>query len=174
MEGQFGDQTSKRNLPVMNIQPRDIDALIELFESSDWDELHLKTKELELYLSTDPAARSSGAGVVHPPASTAAPEHASPAVAIERRGASTVSVPTHWVAVKAPNLGTFYRAAKPGAAPFVEVGQEVEPETELCLIEVMKLFTTLKAGVRGVVREVCVQDAAMVEFGDTLFYIEPA
>ena len=162
----------------MNIQSRDIDSLIELFESSDWDELHLKTHELELFLSTDPAARSAGAGVFHPPPPTAAPalapERAPPSDATERRGSSTISVPAHWVAVKAPNLGTFYRAAKPGAAPFVEVGQEVEPETELCLIEVMKLFTTLKAGVCGVVREVCVQDAAMVEFGDTLFYIEPA
>jgi acetyl-CoA carboxylase biotin carboxyl carrier protein len=47
-------------------------------------------------------------------------------------------------------------------------------DTEVCLIEVMKLFTSLKAGVTGIVRQVCVEDAAMVEFGDTLFYIEPS
>jgi acetyl-CoA carboxylase biotin carboxyl carrier protein len=83
-------------------------------------------------------------------------------------------VPSHWVALKAPNLGTFYRAPKPGAPSFVEVGQHVVADTEVCLIEVMKLFTSLKAGVTGIVRQVCVEDAAMVEFGDTLFYIEPS
>jgi biotin carboxyl carrier protein len=76
--------------------------------------------------------------------------------------------------VTAPNLGTFYRSPKPGSPPFVEIGQAVETQTELCLIEVMKLFTTLKAGVKGTVKRVCVKDAVMVEFGDILFYIEPA
>ena len=58
--------------------------------------------------------------------------------------------------VRAPNLGTFYRAPKPGAAPYVAIGQKVEAETEVCLIEVMKLFTSVCAGVAGTVREVLV------------------
>ena len=77
------------------------------------------------------------------------------------------------MAVKAPHLGTFYRAPKPGVAPFVEVGQAVEPSTEVCLLEVMKLFTTVAAGAKGVVRRICVDDAVLVEFGQTLFYLEP-
>ena len=52
--------------------------------------------------------------------------------------------------MRAPNLGTFYRAPKPGAPPYVSVGQRVEPTTELCLIEVMKLFTSVAAGVTGI------------------------
>jgi acetyl-CoA carboxylase biotin carboxyl carrier protein len=55
----------------------------------------------------------------------------------------------------------------------VDVGHQVQLDTELCLIEVMKLFTTLPAGVRGIVRQVCVNDGDMVEHGDVLFYIEP-
>jgi acetyl-CoA carboxylase biotin carboxyl carrier protein len=82
-------------------------------------------------------------------------------------------MPAHWIAVTAPNLGTFYRAPKPGAPAFVEIGQNVGPDSELCLIEVMKLFTTLKAGVKGILKRVCAKDAEMVEFGDVLFYIEP-
>jgi acetyl-CoA carboxylase biotin carboxyl carrier protein len=82
-------------------------------------------------------------------------------------------VPASWLAVTAPNLGTFYRAPKPGTPPFVEIGQAVEADTDICLIEVMKLFTTLKAGRKGIVRRACVKDATMVEFGATLFYIEP-
>ncbi len=153
----------------MNTQSRDIDALIELFEASDWKEMHLKVQDFELFLSSDPKARSPDA-------------LAAPAAAVGRHaGGASVSTPTlhdqaaaHWVTVTAPNLGTFYRAPKPGSPPFVEIGQAVDPETEICLIEVMKLFTTLKAGVKGILKQACVQDATMVEFGDILFYIEPA
>jgi acetyl-CoA carboxylase biotin carboxyl carrier protein len=84
------------------------------------------------------------------------------------------SIPANWVAVTAPNLGTFYRAPKPGAAPFVEIGQQVTEDTEICLLEVMKLFTAVKAGVSGKVVQVCVNDADMVEHGQPLFYVEKA
>ena len=75
--------------------------------------------------------------------------------------------------VRAPNLGTFYRAPKPGAPPYVAVGQKVEAATEVCLIEVMKLFTSVRAGVAGTVREVLAEDAQLVEFDQPLFLIEP-
>lgn len=173
----------------MKIQPRDIDALIEIFESSKWDEMHLQADGVEIFLSTDPNARSPGAAVGSGPAAfapAASPNTVPPganASAPSADGASTAggvstetatSVPAAWVAVTAPNLGTFYRAPKPGAPAFVEIDQSVEPETEICLLEVMKLFTTLKAGVKGSVKRVCVKDAVMVEYGDVLFYIEPA
>jgi acetyl-CoA carboxylase biotin carboxyl carrier protein len=164
----------------MNIKPQDIAALIELFQSSNWDELHLRVQDFELFLSTDPHAKTAGpAAAAAPmlPSGTGSPSAPPPRTdeRIPDPGAHDRSVvPPHWVAVTAPNLGTFYRSPKPGSAPFVELGQAVEPQTELCLIEVMKLFTTLKAGVKGTVKRVCVNDAAMVEFGDTLFYIEPA
>ena len=62
-------------------------------------------------------------------------------------------LPARLIAIRAPNLGTFYRAPKPGAPPYVEVGQTIEESTEVCLIEVMKLFAPVAAGVRGVVRD---------------------
>lgn len=165
----------------MNIKPQDISALIELFQSSSWDELHLRVQDFELFLSTDPHAKAAGSAAAGAPMlpSGAGSPSVPPTRTAERipdPGAQDdrSAVPPHWVAVTAPNLGTFYRSPKPGSAPFVELGQAVEPQTELCLIEVMKLFTTLKAGVNGTVKRVCVNDAAMVEFGDTLFYIEPA
>ena len=76
--------------------------------------------------------------------------------------------------MRAPNLGTFYRAPKPGAAPYVTVGQTVDADTEVCLIEVMKLFTSVLAGVEGTVRKVLVEDAELVEYDQPLFLIEPA
>jgi acetyl-CoA carboxylase biotin carboxyl carrier protein len=166
----------------MTVQPEDIEALIAIFESSNWDELHVKTDDLEIFLSTNPEARvpGNGAPLLQVPTGThASSSSASPlavpglAPSVAAAAHANAAVPGNWVPVTAPSLGTFYRAPKPGAAPFVEVGQTVEAETEICLIEVMKLFTALKAGVGGVVRQICVKDAAMVEFGDTLFYIEP-
>jgi biotin carboxyl carrier protein len=73
-----------------------------------------------------------------------------------------------------PNLGIFYRSPKPGAPPYVELGAEVDEETEICLIEVMKLFTPVHAGLRGTVRHICVEDGEMVDHDQPLFYIEPA
>ena len=77
------------------------------------------------------------------------------------------------VPITAPNLGTFYRAPKPGVAPYVEVGQQIGEATEVCLIEVMKLFTPVRAGISGRIAKACVEDGEMVEFGAPLFLVEP-
>ena len=82
-------------------------------------------------------------------------------------------VPEGAVVITAPNLGIFYRAPKPGAPPYVNVGDEVDTDTEICLIEVMKLFTPVSAGLTGVVLEICVADGEMIEFGQPLFYLQP-
>jgi acetyl-CoA carboxylase biotin carboxyl carrier protein len=70
--------------------------------------------------------------------------------------------------VSAPLLGTFYRAPKPGAAPFVEIGSQVEENTIVGIIEVMKLMNTVRAGVRGKVIQILGRDGALVEYGETL------
>ncbi len=151
-----------------DITPRDIEALLETFESSNWSEMKLKIDGLELFLSKSPDARSSvdfSEYADKAPAPVAAP--AAPALAPQHGAA-----PDHWIAVRAPNLGTFYRSPKPGAPPYVALGQKVEPMTELCLIEVMKLFTSVFAGLSGTVRRVLVEDGELVEFNQLLFLIE--
>ena len=166
---------------MTDIKTQDIEALLEIFDNSPWQEMSLKVEGLELFLSKTPGAIGHSSAEHHladpaPFPTTHATAPSAPARAISD-GAKTKStpapVPDHWVAVRAPNLGTFYRSPKPGAAPYVTVGQTVAADTEVCLIEVMKLFTTLKAGFTGIVKHVCVKDATMVEFGDILFYIEP-
>jgi acetyl-CoA carboxylase biotin carboxyl carrier protein len=74
--------------------------------------------------------------------------------------------------IKSPMLGTFYWAPKPGAPPFVQEGQVVSEDDTVCIIEVMKLFNTIKAGVRGRIAKVCVENTQMVEFQQTLFLVE--
>ncbi|MCH1880308.1 acetyl-CoA carboxylase biotin carboxyl carrier protein [Alcaligenes ammonioxydans] len=74
-------------------------------------------------------------------------------------------------AVKAPMVGTFYRAPSPGAAPFVEVGQTVKEGEPLCIIEAMKLLNEIEADKSGVIKEILVENGGPVEYGQTLFII---
>ncbi len=154
---------------MSDVTPRDIEALLETFESSNWGEMKLKIDGLELFLSKSPGGRPSG-GVGEFAAAAAAPIPAPAHAGVPKHDAA----PDHWIAVRAPNLGTFYRSPKPGAPPYVEPGQTVEPMTELCVIEVMKLFTSVFAGVSGIVRRVMVEDSELVEFNQPLFLVEPA
>ncbi|MCX5910322.1 MAG: TRAP transporter large permease subunit, partial [Deltaproteobacteria bacterium] len=76
------------------------------------------------------------------------------------------------VAIKAPMLGTFYRTPKPGAPPFVEVGAMVDKDDPVGIIEVMKLFNTVKAGVQGRIAQICAEQGQLVEYQQILFLIE--
>src|SRR5258708_32729430 len=105
----------------MNIEPRDVDSLIELFESSGWDELHLKIQDFEIFLSTDPNAKLAGAA---PPvtATPALPSSASATVAASAAGAAAggalacdepaAAVPADWLAGPRPQYGNFQCAPK--------------------------------------------------------------
>ena len=77
------------------------------------------------------------------------------------------------VSITSPMLGTFYMAPKPGEPPFVEVGMVVDEDTTVCIIEVMKLFSTIKAEKRGRIDRVCVEDGELVEYRQTLFMLAP-
>jgi acetyl-CoA carboxylase biotin carboxyl carrier protein len=157
---------------VSEIKPQDIETLLETFEASSWSEMKLKIDGLELYVSKRAGALSPLAFEAPPAAPT---QEAIPRARAQptREPAAADAIPPGWAAVRAPNLGTFYRAPKPGAPPYVKVGQRVEATTEVCLIEVMKLFTSVLAGVSGVVRRVLVEDSNLVEFDQPLFVIEP-
>ena len=78
------------------------------------------------------------------------------------------------VRVEAPMVGTFYRAAEPGAPPFVEEGQPIGAGQTLCILEAMKLMNEVKSDVEGIVRAIHVENAQPVEFGQLLFELEPA
>jgi acetyl-CoA carboxylase biotin carboxyl carrier protein len=77
------------------------------------------------------------------------------------------------VAIRAPMLGTFYRAPAPGSPAFVEVGDSIKPEDTVCLIEVMKLFNTIRAGVGGKVVRIPAHNAATVRRDQILLIIQP-
>jgi len=171
---------------MKNVTANEIKNLIQIFDDSEWQELALQVEDFRIFLSRDP--NSAGApwqSTQTPPAPVASapapvPQQPSsgsavaPAQPTATPKAESAPIPDNYVVVKAPNLGIFYRSPKPGAAPYVELGAEVDDETEICLIEVMKLFTPVHAGMRGTVRHICVEDGEMVEFDQPLFYVEPA
>ena len=97
-----------------------------------------------------------------------------PAVATAEAAPARDAAPSDGVIrVESPMVGVFYRAPNPGAPPFVEIGDVVEPGQTLCVLEAMKLFNELKSDAAGVVRAIHVENAQPVEYGQLLFEIEP-
>lgn len=78
------------------------------------------------------------------------------------------------VDVKSPMIGTFYRSPSPEAAPYIEVGAEVNPDTVVCIIEAMKVMNEIKAETKGVITQVLLENAKPVEFGQPLFKVRPS
>ena len=143
----------------------DLVRLVELIKStSHFSEFRLKVGEIEVSLR-----RSNGSARPQP----AQAPIAMPAAEAPKREAGEAHFAPGLHLVRAPMVGTFYRASAPGAAPYVTVGQQVEPDSTLCIIEVMKLMNSIEAGARGVVREILVENACAVEHGQVLVVIEP-
>lgn len=157
----------------------DLELLIEDFKRSGLREVHGKFGDLEVYLSQDadapgldaPRQRVSAAPAVAP---VAAPAPAAHGAAVAAAPAAEGNWPAGATVVRAPYLGTFYRSPKPGAAPYVELGAIIAADAELCLVEVMKLFTAVRAGVAGKVTEVLASDGELVAAGQPLFVIVAA
>ena len=143
----------------------DVLRIVELVKSTRFSEFRLKVGEIEVHLK-----RKNGA---------AAEPNALP-IAVQSAAIvpSASSVPGRTFApdarlVRSPMVGTFYRAPGPDAEPFVEVGRHVDPDTTVCIIEVMKLMNSIAAETRGVVAEILVENGARVDYGDVLMVIGP-
>lgn len=152
----------------MSLTAADVAEIMRILEQSTFDELTLEINGMKLALRRGEAPqRIDGAafsGQTPRPAPADAPAASPPS---RKRAPADPDAQD----VVAPLLGTFYRAPKPGAPPFVEVGATVDEDTVVAIIEVMKLMNTVRAGVRGVVSEVLARDGALVEYGETLLRV---
>ena len=119
--------------------------------------------------SSPPSAGGAPSAGTPPSAGDAPSAGASPSAGTDATVVATADPNIH--DVPSPLLGTFYRAPKPGAPPFVEVGAQVEEATVVAIIEVMKLMNTVRAGVRGTVTEILVADGALAEYGEPLLRV---
>lgn len=149
---------------------RDFEILLGLFRDGGWKEISVHSETFSLHLATQPGTR---------PALRAVPERLAKQTPVASEAPHALkpedaTIDPTWRLVGAPNLGTFYRSPKPGSPPFVEVGQVIADGAELCLIEVMKLFTSVRSPVAGTVRRIVANDGELVEGDQPLMYIEQA
>src|SRR3954470_3075724 len=162
----------------MGLTDDDVREILRIIDESELDELRIETPDFRLHV------RRGGAPAAQPPATPEAREparEASPPAAPAsadadgaRAAAPAAGSPNGGATIDAPMLGTFYRAGAPGEEPFVDVGSQVEEDTVVCLIEVMKMMNAVKAGVSGTVVEVCARNAELVEYGEPLFRVDAA
>jgi acetyl-CoA carboxylase biotin carboxyl carrier protein len=141
----------------MGLSDEDVREILRLIDEHELDELRIDRPGFSLHV-----VRGGAVPPAAPPLTPATPPTAA------------APAPPDGATIDAPLLGTFYRASAPGEEPFVAVGSTVDPDTVVCLIEVMKMMNSIKAGVAGTVVEVCAENAQLVEYGAPLFRVEPA
>jgi acetyl-CoA carboxylase biotin carboxyl carrier protein len=162
---------------------RQIGLVIESLDRSTFDFLQLEFGDVRLTIGKGQPPSTS---VADPPASVVPPSarpQASSAVSTSSPVVSPAAVVDKKVGDKgghadeinivAPLLGRFYAQSEPGAPPFVSIGADVTEDATVGLIEVMKTFNAVRAGISGVIAEICVQDSQLVEYGDVLFRVRP-
>jgi acetyl-CoA carboxylase biotin carboxyl carrier protein len=159
----------------VSLTAAEVAEIMRLVEQSNFDELTLEMDGVKLCLrrgAQAPGIADTGAAATTAAATASAPPLSPLANApLPATNTSTAPADPNIHEVVSPLLGTFYRAPKPGAPPFVEVGAQVEESTVVAIIEVMKLMNTVRAGVRGTVTEILVTDGALAEYGEALLRV---
>ena len=148
---------------------RKLKTLIELVETSGIAELEIQEGEERVRITR---SQGGAAAPAAPPPILAMAAPANPAPTAPAPSTTLEVPPEEGHVVKSPMVGTFYRAATPGAKPFVEVGDTVQEGATLCIVEAMKLMNEIEADKGGVVKAILVDNGQPVEFGQPLFVIE--
>jgi len=171
---------------IEHLTRSDIEAIIEIIKSAkDIEYFSLNYEGIEIRISRrsdgpppavqhaagNPPNASILTGASAGPTGAEAARHLAKTTQAESRVSQVAR--ENMIVVKAPMVGTFYRSPAPGEPPFIEVGQEIKPDTVLCIIEVMKLMNSIFAETSGVVKEILAENAEPVEFGQALIVIEP-
>lgn len=149
---------------------KDIKAIIDLMKKNAISEFELERDDFKIKLRRN----TNGAGSDDVPSiSYAAPAPMTLAAAPAAVAASPAVVVSNEQEIKSPMVGTFYRAPSPEAAPYVDVGTQITPDTVVCIIEAMKVMNEIKAETSGVITQVLSQNSQPVEYGQPLYKIRP-
>jgi acetyl-CoA carboxylase biotin carboxyl carrier protein len=154
------------------LELKEIKAIIDLMKKNDLAVFKLEKEGFKLELEAQrPVAPIVTAAPPPPvtPATTVAPIAASPAPGPVHAPAAEPR--REWKEIVSPMVGTFYQAPSPESAPYVQVGQDVDEETVVCIIEAMTVMNEIKAEMRGVIAEVLVENGTPVQFGQPLFRV---
>ena len=144
-----------------------IRKLIDLMKEHDLSELSLQQADQRVRIRRGGDFVTAVPSFAAPTQATAAPSTAAPATP------AATPANERMLVIKSPMVGTFYRASGPDAAPFIKVGDRIGPEKTVCIIEAMKVFNEIPAGVSGQVVALLVENGAPVEFGQPLVKIDP-
>ncbi len=158
----------------MKLEPADIRRLLDAFENSDWNEIRLSVEGTEVFISARddaaPPSASPRTTLTSSPVTPPAPMPVATSVAPAQPPA--VEIPDG-TTIRSPSPGIFWRSPAPGAPPFVDIGHHVEPDTVVCIVEVMKLMNRVSAGVRGTVIALPVANSEKVARGQPLIIVTP-
>jgi acetyl-CoA carboxylase biotin carboxyl carrier protein len=153
------------------IELKKLKELVDLMKEHDLSEIDLRDGDETVTLKR-PLAGPAPAPAHHPVAQHAPPPAPAPAAPAQ---AGAAPAPDDGLeAIESPMVGTFYSASNPDSPPFVKVGDTVGPDTVVCLIEAMKVFSEVKAEKSGVIEKIAVKNSEAVEFGQPLFLIRPS
>ena len=156
-----------------------LERMVKLMAANDLNTVDVRDGDKRVILKRGAAvvAATAGAGAYpYPPmpathAPVSAPPAAGPASGATKDAAADDTAGL--TAIKSPMVGTFYAAPSPDAKPFVSVGTRVDDDTDVCVIEAMKVFNNIKAETSGTIAKVLVTNGQTVEFGQTLFLVKP-
>lgn len=161
----------------MNLTDDDVKEILRLLDTSNANELILETDQFKITLQR---GASEHGGWTRESQTLTEPRivagENSPAViatAAKAERPETSKRDDGLTDITAPIVGTFYRAPKPGAPPFIDIGSRVETDTVIAIIEVMKLMNSIPAGMVGEIIEICIEDGEFVERGRTLMRVRP-
>jgi len=146
-----------------------IEKLVKLVSDNGLTELSLEEDDKAIIIRKEKEIVTTTATVAAQPVAVAPAVHAPAAKPAEAAPAKEAS---NLLKITSPMVGTFYRAASPGAAPFADAGKTVSVGQTVCIIEAMKLMNEIESEVSGKIVEVCVQDGEPVEYGQVLMLVE--
>src|ERR1044071_169881 len=152
--------------------PMDVDLvqrLVDLMVANDLNTVDVRDGTKRIVLT-----RGATAMMMPGPMAMAPTGSAHPPVAAKGAGGSGADDEAGMLSIRSPMVGTFYSKPNPESKPFVTVGSEVSEETDVCVIEAMKTFNTIQAGVRGKIAKILVQDGEAVDFNRVLFLVRPS
>ena len=159
---------------------KQIQELIKMINKSNIGEVSIEEKGFKLTIKQkeEPVQQIITAPLPAQPVAAVAPVAAAPApatAATPEKPARPAEPPANnTVTIKSPMIGTFYRSPSPDKPSFINIGDEVETGTVVCIIEAMKLFNEIESEVKGKIVKVLVEDASPVEYDQPLFLVEPA
>ena len=172
----------------MALDIKEIQELIKFVAKSGVSEVDLEMGEMKISIKTPPKKGKgqietvvqqipvAAAPAVAPVAVQSAPVVAAavPEVAVESPSTSSDTDDSKYITIKSPMIGTFYRKPSPDKDPFINVGDEVNIGTVVCVVEAMKLFNEIESEISGKIIKVLVEDMSPIEFDQPLFLVDPS